>query len=210
MKIIVVGLGRAGNLLISSLANENYDVVVIDKDRDKVDAITDKYNVNGVVGSGASQETLRKAGADTADAIVALTHVDEINLLSCMQAKSIGTRIAAARILEPDLVSEMDKLKKQYNIDFFMKPRLDIAEEIYRNMGMPGFAKLEGFWENEIQFLNLNILENNPLIGRTLTDIKQTGNLNILVVSVIRKGKLFIPKSCVRHLQRCRRAHWRA
>ena len=194
MKIIVVGLGRAGNLLISSLANENYDVVVIDKDRDKVDAITDKYNVNGVVGSGASQETLRKAGADTADAIVALTHVDEINLLSCMQAKAIGTRIAAARILEPDLVSEMDKLKEQYNIDFFMKPRLDIAEEIYRNMGMPGFAKLEGFWENEIQFLNLNILENNPLIGRTLTDIKQTGNLNILVVSVIRKGKLFIPK----------------
>ena len=194
MKIIVVGLGRAGNLLISSLANENYDVVVIDKDRDKVDAITDKYNVNGVVGSGASQETLRKAGADTADAIVALTHVDEINLLSCMQAKAIGTRIAAARILEPDLVSEMDKLKEQYNIDFFMKPRLDIAEEIYRNMGMPGFAKLEGFWENEIQFLNLNILENNPLIGRTLTDIKQTGDLNILVVSVIRKGKLFIPK----------------
>ena len=121
MKIIVVGLGRAGNLLISSLANENYDVVVIDKDRDKVDAITDKYNVNGVVGSGASQETLRKAGADTADAIVALTHVDEINLLSCMQAKAIGTRIAAARILEPDLVSEMDKLKEQYNIDFFMK-----------------------------------------------------------------------------------------
>ena len=102
MKIIIVGLGQTGTLLISSLANESFDVTVIDKDHRAVDEITDKYNVNGVVGSGASRETLQKAGADTADAIVALTHVDEINLLSCMQAKSLGTRFAAARILLPD------------------------------------------------------------------------------------------------------------
>ncbi|MBP5606962.1 MAG: Trk system potassium transporter TrkA [Lachnospiraceae bacterium] len=194
MKIIVVGLGQAGNLLIASLANENYDVVVIDKDRKAVDAATDKYNVNGVVGSGASRETLLKAGADTADAIVALTHIDEINLLSCMQAKALGTRYAAARILMPDFVSEAEELKKQYNIDFFMRPRLDIAEEIYRNMGMPGFAKLEGFWGNEIQLVNMNILDDSVLNGRSLIDIKQSSKMDILIVSVIRNGKLFIPR----------------
>ena len=193
MKIIVVGLGQAGNLLIASLANENYDVVVIDKDRKAVDAATDKYNVNGVVGSGASRDTLLKAGADTADAIVSLTHVDEINLLSCMQAKSLGTRYAAARILMPDFVSEAEELKKQYNIDFFMRPRLDIAEEIYRNMGMPGFAKLEGFWGNEIQLVNMNILDDSVLNGRSLIDIKQSSKMDILIISVIRNGRLYIP-----------------
>ena len=116
MKVIIVGLGQTGNLLIASLANENYDIVVIDKERALVDAVTDKYNVNGVVGSGASRETLLKAGADTADAIVALTHVDEINLLSCMQAKALGTSYAAARLLMPDFVQEQEELKKQYNI----------------------------------------------------------------------------------------------
>ena len=141
MKIIIVGLGQTGNLLISSLASENYDVVVIDKERKLVDAVTDKYNVNGIVGSAASRETLLAAGADTADAIVALTHIDEINLLSCMQAKALGTRYAAARILMPDFVHEEAQIKKQYNIDFFMKPRPDVAEEIYRNIGLPGFVK---------------------------------------------------------------------
>ncbi len=194
MKIIIVGLGQTGNLLISSLANESFDVVVIDKDRRLVDSVTDRYNVNGVVGSGASRETLLLAGADTADAIVALTHVDEINLLSCMQAKALGTRYAAARLLMPDFISETETLKKQYNIDFFMKPRKDIADEIFRNMGMPGFSKLEGFWGDKVQLLNMNILNDSVLKGRTLIDIKQSLKLDLLIISVLRAGKLYIPK----------------
>ena len=194
MKIIIVGLGQTGNLLIASLANESYEVSVIDQDRRLVDAATDKYNVNGVVGSGASRETLLAAGADTADAIVALTHIDEINLLSCMQAKALSTRYAAARILMPDFVHEADYLMKKYNIDFFMKPRLDVAEEIYGNLGMPGFTKLEGFWDTEIQVLNMNILEDSVLKDRSLIDIKQSLGLDILIVTVIREGKLFIPR----------------
>ena len=194
MKIIIVGLGQTGNLLLSSLASENYDVVVIDKERKLVDAVTDKYNVNGVVGSAASRETLLAAGADTADAIVALTHIDEINLLSCMQAKALGTRYAAARILMPDFVHEEALIKRQYNIDFFMKPRPDVAEEIYRNIGMPGFTKLEGFWGNEVQLLNMNVLDDSVLKGRSLIDIKQSLKLDILIITVIRDGKLYIPK----------------
>ena len=128
MKIIIVGLGSAGTALVRSLSGENYDITVIDKNKILVDNVTDNYNVNGIVGSGASKETLMKAGADTADAIIALTHIDEINLLSCMQAKSLGTRRAAARLLLPDFVSEADRLKNEYDIDYFVKPKLDIAE----------------------------------------------------------------------------------
>lgn len=194
MKIIIVGLGQTGNLLLSSLSGENIDVVVIDQDKFLVDEATDKYNVNGIIGSGASLETLRTAGADTADAIIALTRIDEVNLLSCMQAKALGTRFAAARILMPDFVREADSLKKEYNIDLLMKPRLDIAKEIYRNIGMPGFTKLEGFWGDKIQLLDMNILENSILKGRTLIDIRQKLKLDMLIITVLRKGKLHIPK----------------
>ena len=48
MKIIIVGLGRAGSYLTKVLSNEAYDVTVIDTDKSLVDGITDKYNVNGV------------------------------------------------------------------------------------------------------------------------------------------------------------------
>ena len=193
MKIIVVGLGRTGHLLIQSMASENYDVVVIDKDRKLVDEVTDKYSVNGIAGSGASRETLMAAGAATADAIVALTPVDEINLLSCMQAKNLGTRYAAARITMPDFAKESEALKKEYRIDMIFKPREDVAEEIYRNIGMPGYTKLVGSWRNGIHLMDMNLLEDSPLCGRSLNDIKKTGNVNMLVVAVLRGGKLTIP-----------------
>ncbi|MCR4807464.1 MAG: NAD-binding protein [Lachnospiraceae bacterium] len=138
MKIIIVGLGQTGTTLISALSRSKYDITVVDKDKARVERITDKYNVNGVTGSGASKGTLMAAGADTADVIVALTPVDEINLLSCMQAKALGTRRGGARLLLPDFVHEAESLKKQYNIDYFVKPKLDIAEEIYKNIGLNG------------------------------------------------------------------------
>ena len=193
MKIIIVGLGQAGTTLVKGLSGDQYDITVIDRDHSLVDRTTDRFNVNGVTGSGASKETLLAAGADTADAIVALTHTDEINLLSCMQAKALGTRRSAARLLSPDLVNEADALKKQYNIDFFVKPKADIAEEIYRNIGMPGFIKLEGYWGNNIQIIDMNVLDSSPLAGRSLAELKQSGNTDMLVVAAIRDGKLHIP-----------------
>jgi len=193
MKIIIVGLGSAGSALVKSLAGENYDVTVIDKNKALVDSITDNYNVNGIVGSGASKETLTKAGADTADALVALTHIDEINLLSCMQAKSLGTRRTAARILLPDFVEELDRLKKEYSIDYFVKPKADIAEEISRNIGLPGYIKLEGFFGNKVQMINLSLREDSPLVGKSLMEIKQAIQADIIVGTIIRDGKLYVP-----------------
>ncbi|MBO6299144.1 MAG: Trk system potassium transporter TrkA [Lachnospiraceae bacterium] len=193
MKIIVVGLGRTGHLLIQSLASEDYDIVVIDKDKKLVDEVTDRFSVNGIAGSGASRETLLAAGAATADAIVALTPVDEINLLSCMQAKNLGTRYASARITMPDFVKEREALKREYRIDMIFTPREDVAEEIYQNIGMPGNTKLVGSWRNGIHLMDLNLLEDSPLCGRSLNDIKKTSNLNMLVVAVLRGGRLTIP-----------------
>ncbi|MCR5604442.1 MAG: Trk system potassium transporter TrkA [Lachnospiraceae bacterium] len=193
MKIIIVGLGQAGTTLVKTLAGEQYDITVIDQERRLVDRITDKYSVNGVTGSGASKETLLAAGADSADAIIALTHTDEVNLLSCMQAKALGTVRSAARLLSPDLVRESEALKQQYSIDYIVLPKYDIAEEIYRNIGMPGFIKLEGYWGKNIQIIDMNVLDNSPLAGRSLADIKHSSDLEMLVIAAIRKGKLHIP-----------------
>ena len=184
MKVIIVGLGRTGRLLVKYLPASDYDITVIDKEKKLVDDVTDKYNVNGIVGSGASKDTLKSAGADIADAIIALTHTDEINLLSCMQAKSLGTTKAAARILYPDFVVEQDDLKKEYNIDYLIKPKFDMAEEIYNNIGMPGYMKLEGFLEDDIQVIDLNVLDGSPLLNLTLGEIGQSVSADFTIVTV--------------------------
>ncbi len=193
MKIIIVGLGQTGTMLVEALSNEGYDITVIDQDRNLVNKYTDRFNVNGVAGSGASRETLLAAGADTADAIIALTHTDEINLLSCMQAKALGTRYSSARILSPDFVHEGRSLKEQYKIDRLIRPKLNTAQAIIHNIGLPGFMKLEGYWDEKIQIIDMNVLANSPLVGKKLMDFKRALNLEMLVVAAIRKNKLIIP-----------------
>ncbi|MCR5595913.1 MAG: NAD-binding protein [Lachnospiraceae bacterium] len=197
MKIVVVGLGETGRALIKLLDGSGHDITVIDRDKNLVDQITDKYTVNGVCGSGASADTLLKAGADTADVIVALTHTDEINLLSCMQAKAVGTKKSAARILMPDLMLEEGSIKKTYNIDYIVSPKKELAEEIYRNIGFPGCVKLENYPDADIFVIDTNAIEGSPLIGRSIGDILNEHNGNIIIGPITRSKKKVLPKESV-------------
>lgn len=194
MKIIVVGLGETGRALVGILDETDHDIIVVDEDAQIVDAITDKYRVNGVVGSGASVQTLKKAGAETADFLIALTHTDEINLLCCMQAKAVGTRLCAARLLQPDLVSEEETLKQKYSIDYFVKPRLDLAEEVYRNIGLPGYVKLESNMDEQIYVLDLNVVSGSPLIDKTIGALKAEFGDKVQIGALIRAEKSKTPK----------------
>ena len=193
MKAIVVGVGKTGLALIEMLTNEGIDVTVIDCDKAVIDSVTDKLNVTGVEGSGASRSTLLKAGADSADILIALTPVDEINLLSCLQAKNLGTRHTAARLLMSDLSMEKDDLIKEYNIDYIVRPKVDVAEIIYNNVGLPGNVRLDSFFGDTIEMLSIDVIKDSPFYEKNLIELRQELNGNFLIVAVLRDGKLYIP-----------------
>lgn len=193
MKIIIVGAGVAGRLLIQTLSEEGHDVVLIDSSVEIINEVTDEYNVTGVVGSGASMGTLEKAGAATADMLIALTSVDEVNLLSCLQAKNLGTRKTVARLLLQDLANEQEKLKEQYSTDYIVCPKIDMARLIAQNAGLPGSVKMEGFFGDEIQMLSVYVDNKSPLVDKMLKDIKWEAEINFLVAAVVRGKKLTIP-----------------
>ena len=76
MKIIIVGAGEVGFHSAQKLSEENQDVVLIDTDPEKIKRITDNLDVQALMGSGSSPETLRKAGVLDADMLVAATDID--------------------------------------------------------------------------------------------------------------------------------------
>ena len=52
MKIIIVGLGKVGQVLAQALDSENHDLIVIDLDKDKVNNVVNYFDVNGICGNG--------------------------------------------------------------------------------------------------------------------------------------------------------------
>ncbi|MBE6611076.1 MAG: Trk system potassium transporter TrkA, partial [Ruminococcaceae bacterium] len=92
MKIIIVGCGKVGDLLTAYISKEGHDVVVVDTDPEIIENVVNEYDVMGIVGNGASNAVQREAGADKADLLIAAAASDELNIMSCIVARKLGTR----------------------------------------------------------------------------------------------------------------------
>ncbi|MDP2264937.1 MAG: NAD-binding protein, partial [Thiobacillus sp.] len=100
MKIIILGAGQVGSNLAESLVAENNDITVIDLDLARLALLQDRFDLRTVQGHAAHPSVLRKAGAEDADMLVAVTQSDETNLVACRLAATlfnIPTRIARIR-----------------------------------------------------------------------------------------------------------------
>ena len=103
MNIIIIGAGRVGSTLAENLSSEKHDITVIDLDADKLGDMRDRLDIGTVRGHGAHPDVLRRAGAADADMLVAVTPVDEVNMMACQVAYTLfhtPTKIARIRSQE--------------------------------------------------------------------------------------------------------------
>lgn len=200
MKIIIVGLGQTGQLLAAVASKEHHEVVVVDSRREVVEKATEQYNVNGVIGSGGSRNILIQAGAESADLLVALTPYDELNILSCMTAKKLGTKDTSARIHCPEFDEEESYIMAEYGIDRLLNPEKEAAKEMLCHVEMPGALRVEAFFGRKAIIAELQIDENSPLANRTMQQVKEFFDTDMLVVTIHRKKEIVIPDGKVRML----------
>lgn len=194
MKIIIVGLGQTGISIANQLAKESHDVIVIDNTKETVNYVTDHYSVSGICGSGVSKQVLEAAGAKTADIVLALTEVDEINLMVCMMAKNLGTRYSAARVYKPELSSDEEYLKNEFCIDYLLNPKMETANEMIRQIGLPGLVKADAFFSNDNAIIQLTVCEGlfqKPEMS--VYEIRKSLAVEMLIVAVTREDSILIP-----------------
>lgn len=102
MKIIVVGAGEVGQHITQHLAHEGHDVTVIDKDEARIQKVEEELDAIVVAGNGASMAVLERAGASSCDMIIAVTNVDEVNIVACVSGKALGVPRRIARVKDLD------------------------------------------------------------------------------------------------------------
>ncbi|MEM9854834.1 MAG: NAD-binding protein, partial [Pseudomonadota bacterium] len=86
MKVIICGAGQVGWQIARHLSGERNDVTVVDLNADLVRRATDTLDVQGIAGHASYPDILARAGAEDADMIVAATHSDEVNMVTCQVA----------------------------------------------------------------------------------------------------------------------------
>ncbi len=199
MKVIICGAGQVGWQIARHLSGEKNDVMIVDNNPDLVRRATEALDVRGIAGFASYPDILERAGAEDADMIIAATHSDEVNMVTCQVAHSIFNiprKIARLRSQSYLTAIYSDLYRRDHMpIDVVISPELEVAEAALRRLSAPSAFDIQGFLDGKAQLVGLALKEDCPVINtplRQLTDLFST--LNAIVVGVRRAGKLFAPE----------------
>ena len=196
MKIIIVGAGQVGFHIASRLAYENKDVVVIDVDPEAISQVSEKIDVNVVVGSGSSPLILAEAGIKEAEIMLAVTDSDETNLVACLMADTISpTTKKLARIRKRDY----DEFHQVFHdasphIDTVINPEIEVVKTIERFMSVPGAVDVGEFADGRLKLIGILMDKESRLAGVRLLDLSDKIGARTLVAAVVREGETIIPR----------------
>lgn len=198
MKVIICGAGQVGWQIARHLAGERNDVTVVDNNSELVRRATDTLDVQGISGFASYPDILDRAGARDADMIIAATHSDEVNMVTCQVAHSVfGIRRKIARLRAQSYLDAIysDLYRRDHMpIDVVISPEREVAEAAMQRLASPAAFDTESFLNGKGILMGITIDSDCPVVNtplRQLTDLFST--LRAVVVGVRRDGGLFVP-----------------
>jgi trk system potassium uptake protein TrkA len=197
MNFIIAGAGEVGYHLASRLSQEKMDVVVIEKDEEKVKHVIDTLDVQTIHGSGSSVEVLKQAGIADADMLIAVTNSDEVNMISCLVASApTKVPIKIARIRNPEYAQDVGILgEKNLNIDLTINPELEMVRTISRLVEIPDATDVVEFAEGRVRITGIKVDPHSYVIGKKLKNLdKENETHDIIIAAIFRDDKVIIPR----------------
>ena len=193
MKIIIVGCGKVGYAIAQQLTQEKHDITVVDDETAHLNRADSTLDVLCIHGNGASISVLMEAGARDADLVIAVTGVDETNLVCALIAKSVGAQHTIARVRNPEYRRDADMLKREIGLDMVINPDLAAAEEIARILSFPAAISVEPFAGGRIDMIGFQMSPDDTILGRTLSDFHRERVAEVLICAAQRGDEFLIP-----------------
>jgi trk system potassium uptake protein TrkA len=196
LKIVILGAGRVGASVAESLVSEQNDITVIDTDGARLAELQDRFDLRTVVGNAAQPSTLREAGADDADMVIATTQSDETNLVAChlaAQVFNVPTRIARVRGADfqdhPELVGE-----GAFSVDHLIVPEKTVTDYIAKLVEFPEALQVLEFAGGRVSLIAVRAYAGGQLVSRPIREIKShIPHIDSRIVAIFRGESTIYP-----------------
>ena len=192
MNIIIVGCGKVGASLAERLSAEGHDLVMVDISAKKVEEVSNKYDLMGIIGNGASFAVQQEAGVEKADLFIAVTEADELNLLCCLMAKKSGCA-TIARVRNPMYMNEIGFIREQLGISMIINPELTAAREITKLLKFPSAIKIDTFAKGRVELLRFRLKPEIGFGGKSIMEVMSKLKSEVLICAVERDNEVIIP-----------------
>jgi len=193
MKIIIIGAGKVGKTLAKHLTDEGHNIIVIEKDKQVLDNLLNTYDVAGFVGNGATIDIQNEAEVSKADLFIAVTDNDELNLVCCRLARTLGAKKVIARVRDTDYTEQADLMRDSFGIDVIVNPEHAAAEEIANLLRFPFATLVTSFEKGKVVSVEIKVPEECPIINKTVEEIVKEFSANLIVGAILREGEVIIP-----------------
>ncbi len=188
MYVVIVGGGKVGYYLTRELLNQNYEVLLIEKDRSRLTILQEELGEVAFYGDGAEIRDMEMAGFERADVVVSVTGDDEDNLVICQMAKKrFNVPRVIARVNDPENMC----LFHQLGVTETLNSTCIIYNLIEQTIESDEVIPLAALQQGKAEIVEVNVSEASPLVGKRIGEIVLPGQS--LIIAVIRGGQARIP-----------------
>jgi trk system potassium uptake protein TrkA len=194
---VIVGAGEVGWYLAQRLGAEDIDVVVVEVDPVRADALSSELDVQVIKGSGSSPAVLREAGIERAAILAAVTDKDEVNLVASLLGKQHGVGTSIVRLQADELRGNAGaELRHAAGADEVIDPDADTADEIHLLVHTIGADEVYPMGDGELVVIGAVIAEGSPAAHRHLAELGRTmgPDWGFLFGAVTRNNETTLPR----------------
>ncbi len=199
--IMIVGGKKIGYYLASELSKKKFNIKLIESDLDRAEELADSLpRVTVIHGNGTQHELLLEEGIEAMDAFVALTDIDEENMVVSMFANKMKVRKTITQIKSDDLYGMLDEL----GINNIVSPKDIVSNRItsyiraLANKRGSNVLTLYRLVNNQVEALEFHAKKQERFYDIPLKELKTKENC--LIACIIRQSEVIIPNGndCIR------------
>ena len=200
MKIVIAGAGEVGSHLAKMLSNESNEITVIDSNSSRLEALRSNADVVTVEGNPSAIHVLQEAEVAHADLFIAVnpSESQDVNIVSAMLAKKLGSKKATARINNEEYLSYENKyLFTEMGIDLMFYPEKIAAGEIADLLKRTASSDSLEFARGKLHMAVFKLEDDSSLIGMNMVEFSKLAaseGLKFRVVAISRKNETLIPR----------------
>ena len=195
MHVVIVGAGQVGSHVARIMVDEGHEVAVVELNEPLARTLDARLDALVLQGSGVSAAVLRRAGIERADLLLAVTGVDEVNLVTCMTARKYGgpqlrvlARVRQSRLADGESLSAAD-----LGLDALMSPEQAIAQAIVETLRFPGSGELHELADGKLVLVGMDLTSESPIVHDTLEAVRAELPEQSMVIAVQGQAGFRIP-----------------
>ena len=194
--VIIVGGGKIAYYLSKQLSTQGIKVKIIEKDKNRCQVLAEKLPYVTIIhGDGSDDELLNEEGIENTDAVLALTGLDEENIVLSLSAKSLYHKKTIAKVTRMNYAGLSDVLK----VDSIVAPKKIVASQIIRyvraKMNKDNDSSVKTLYkivDGEVEAIEFKVTEQFKYLHKTLNEMKIKEH--VLVAAIIRENEVIVPK----------------